>query len=173
MTTVHVACTKWGGGQHWTFDATLLGTDRFGTWIGAPAGTLLQRPGAEIRLEAHAVQLLTPGAWSTPTFYGRPVPGASLGVDVYVDIITGCHDDTGTWRMIDLDLDVVRTHQGAVEIVDQDEFAEHQVDLGYPPDVIAGADAAASEVAAAIARGDEPYATVGWHWLDRSIAAGG
>ena len=165
-----VACTKWGGGQHWTFTATHLGDDEFGSWLGAPAGAVLRRPGAELRLEATSVQLFTPGAWASPTFNGVGPDGSALRFDIYVDIVTECWYDAGTWRLIDLDLDVVRTRgTGLVEIVDRDEFADHQVALGYPAEVITAAEAAAAAVAAAIERGDEPYATVGPSWLARAF----
>lgn len=36
--------------------------------------------------------------------------------------------------MVDLDLDVVRRFDGSAEILDEDEFAEHQVRYGYPPE---------------------------------------
>ena len=36
----------------------------------------------------------------------------------------------------DLDLDVVRELDGRVWVDDEDEFAEHQVSFGYPPEVI-------------------------------------
>lgn len=145
----------------------MLGTDRFGTWLSVPAGTRLSRPGTEFTAEIDAVQLVTQGSWFTPTFFDVTTAGDHINLDVYVDIVTECHDDDGTWRMIDLDLDVVRTRAGLVEIVDRDEFEQHQVTLGYPTDVIAAADRAASDVAAAIERADEPYASVGWNWLGR------
>jgi len=164
---VTVSYAKWGGGEHWTFTATALGTDEFGAWLSIPAGTLLRRPGAEIVAELDSVQLVAPGQWSSPTFFDVSDAGDHVNLDVYVDIVTDCRYDAPTWRMVDLDLDVVRTRSGLVEIVDRDEFEQHQVALRYPVDVIAGASAASLAVAAAIERGDEPYATVGWHWLAR------
>ena len=38
--------------------------------------------------------------------------------------------------MIDLDLDVVRFRDGRVEVLDEDEFGQHQATLGYPPHMI-------------------------------------
>ena len=40
-------------------------------------------------------------------------------------------------RAVDLDLDVVRGTDGPLVVDDEDEFAEHQVALGYPPEVVA------------------------------------
>jgi uncharacterized protein len=46
--------------------------------------------------------------------------------------------------MVDLDLDVVRRFDGSAEILDEDEFAEHQARYGYPPEVTGHAERAAS-----------------------------
>ena len=37
---------------------------------------------------------------------------------------------------VDLDLDVVRRTDGTVYVDDEDEFAEHRVSFGYPPEVV-------------------------------------
>ena len=41
-----VAMTKWVDRPHWEFDATYLGSDAHGDWLGIPAGTAMARPGA-------------------------------------------------------------------------------------------------------------------------------
>jgi len=33
---------------------------------------------------------------------------------------------------VDLDLDVIRTFSGETKLLDEDEFEEHQIELGYP-----------------------------------------
>jgi len=45
--------------------------------------------------------------------------------------------------MVDLDLDVVLTREGHLFVDDEDEFAAHQVELGYPPEVVALAEGVA------------------------------
>ncbi len=67
--------------------------------------------------------------------------------------------------MVDLDLDVVLTREGHLFVDDEDEFAEHQVELGYPAEVVALAERWRDLVLAAVAAGDEPFATVGHEWL--------
>jgi hypothetical protein len=47
LTALHIAFSKWDGGRHWEYDAVRLGSDRHGTWLGAPHGTPVRRPGAE------------------------------------------------------------------------------------------------------------------------------
>ena len=72
--------------------------------------------------------------------------------------------------MVDLDLDVVLTRDGNLFVDDEDEFAEHQVALGYPPEVVALAEHWRDRVLAAVAAGDEPFASVGHEWLRRADA---
>jgi protein associated with RNAse G/E len=68
--------------------------------------------------------------------------------------------------MVDLDLDVRRRRAGTVEILDEDEFAVHQVRYGYPPEVIQQARAAAEWLAGALRDRVEPFGTGYRHWLD-------
>ena len=72
--------------------------------------------------------------------------------------------------MVDLDLDVVLTRDGHLYVDDEDEFAEHRVQLGYPAEVVALAERWRDLVLAAVAGGDEPFATVGHAWLGRAEA---
>jgi uncharacterized protein len=68
--------------------------------------------------------------------------------------------------MVDLDLDGVRRRADlSVNIVDQDEFAEHQVRYGYPGDVITEAERAADRLHAAIVDGAQPFADGYLRWL--------
>jgi protein associated with RNAse G/E len=68
--------------------------------------------------------------------------------------------------MVDLDLDVIllRDERGLV-LDDQDEFEQHQVELGYPPEIISLAEDSADRVWAAIAAGEAPYDGTADHWL--------
>ena len=70
--------------------------------------------------------------------------------------------------MVDLDLDVVLTRAGHLFVDDEDEFAEHQVELGYPAEVVALAERWRDLVLSAVAAGDEPFGTVGHEWLRRA-----
>ena len=78
--------------------------------------------------------------------------------------------DGGAVHVVDLDLDVVLLHDGTVELLDEDEFAEHQVRYGYPAEVVAQALATADELLARVAAGDEPFGTVGPTRLTRLAA---
>ena len=75
----------------------------------------------------------------------------------------------GPVSAVDLDLDVIRCRDGDVVVDDEDEFAEHQVSLRYPAEVVALAEASRDRVQAAILAEDPPYdgSHVRWqHELD-------
>ena len=69
--------------------------------------------------------------------------------------------------MVDLDLDVVLLRDGTLFVDDEDEFAQHQVELAYPPEVVAMARGTADEVLAAVGNRSEPFGDVGRDWLAR------
>ena len=52
---------------------------------------------------------------------------------------------------------MVRELDGRVWVDDEDEFAEHQVSLGYPSDVIAAARASCDRLVALVGGGHPPY----------------
>ena len=68
-------------------------------------------------------------------------------------------------EMVDPDLDVVRGFDGSAEIPDEDEFAEHQVRYGYPPEVTGHAERAATAMLAAVTSGTEPFGQACRNWL--------
>jgi hypothetical protein len=154
--------TKWDGGQHWHFDTYRLGDDSHGQWFGARTGTQLQR-GLEppIRWPC-AFTMLVPstGDW-VATFNAE---GKYL---LYIDVTGPITVDGDVIRAADLDLDVVRTFDGTVKLLDEDEFAEHQLRYGYPDAVIGRALATAQWLVRAVAAGQEPFATVGQQWLSQ------
>jgi len=64
-----------------------------------------------------------------------------------------------------LDLDVVRIRAtGEVRVLDEDEFALHQVTYSYPAEVIGAARASADWLAAALAD-REPFTSAYRRWL--------
>lgn len=77
--------------------------------------------------------------------------------ELYVDIVIGVTRTESSVSMIDLDLDVVRRRDGAIELLDVDEFEMHQIELGHPDDVIEHASKMADQVLAAIRGGLLPF----------------
>jgi hypothetical protein len=144
-------------------ELTRLGTDEHGTWLGTPADSIMQR-GGEPPITFHSAYVLLipePAAWWT---MNRNAPPAST--EFYADITT-----PPVWtapdavEMVDLDLDVIRRFDGETKIVDEDEFAEHQVRYGYPPEVIEAAEQSAAWLLDAVVRRAEPFGEVGRRWL--------
>jgi hypothetical protein len=169
--------TKWGGGPHWEWRGVYLGADEWGHWWFAPPGTLCSRPGLSLVEDDPWVSLVPhDGAWAAG-FYPAHKP-----ISLYVDITTvprwqpvaNARDAPGPrWEvtMVDLDLDIVLTREGDLFIDDEDEFEQHQVDLGYPSHVVALAERVSREVHDAVAAGREPFATVGWARLAEATSA--
>jgi protein associated with RNAse G/E len=160
---VRVVYRKYDGFLHWNQPAIRLGEDEFGVWVGARGGTPVSRGHERMRPAEHDhVGLFPRDGWWTAFFNAAP-----HRTEIYCDITTvpswPTHDEV---TMVDLDLDVRRRRTGLVEILDEDEFAAHQVRYGYPPEVVAQAWAATNWLAGALTERVEPFATGYRRWLD-------
>ncbi len=158
---IHVDERKWPDLEHWQFDARRLGDDEHGTWLYVPRATVARRGRERPRQLATGFVLCVPAhAWWLAEFYwDHPWH------EVYVNIGTPPTWGTGRVRQVDLDLDVVRRVDGTVEILDEDEFQEHQFELEYPPEVIDGARTATDLAVRMLRRGDEPFGGASAHWI--------
>lgn len=147
---------------HWRLESQRLGEDRFGVWLGAPAGSSARR-GEEppITLEAAYVHLI-PRTASWTAFVNAPPARTELYVDATTVPVWVEEDRV---EMVDLDLDVVRRRDGAVELLDEDEFLDHQRTLGYPPRLVAAARATAAELMLALEQRREPFGSAAERWL--------
>lgn len=156
--------TKWGDRPHWQFDAVHLGDDEHGTWLGVPTGSHLSRPGLSLDTPVDQVVLVPREVGWVATFHA---PG--FKVATYVDITTPPRWDDATCTAVDLDLDVVRlADDGGVYVDDEDEFADHQVRFGYPPEVVSAAEEACRWVLAAVQQERPPFdGACAGRWLDR------
>jgi uncharacterized protein len=165
VSTIDVSFTKYDGRPHRHTTSRLLGTDEHGTWLGSPAGTIVHfiKAGARVANPVPQVRLIPPGGWWTAIFLGgEPEPR------LYCDITTpALWPSPAAVTFIDLDLDVEQFRDGAVTLLDEDEFAENQVLLGYPPDVVAGALAAAEHLMTAVTGAHEPFDTTYLRWLSQ------
>jgi len=165
--TVQVIFTKFGGGQHWESVGALLGTDECGTWVGGARGRRLSRPGYDLVIPYATVMVAPVGAGYVASFNERLAGPALASCSTYVDITTvpQWRDDVVT--MVDLDLDVVRRWDGDVSVHDEDEFAEHQIALNYPPELVVAAERSCMEVVAALRAGRPPFDGRAAAWLER------
>ncbi len=160
---VDVRFTKWGGGRHWEFPVTVLGVDALGVWCGAPVGTRLERPGAAFTSEFGWVTLFPTGRPWAASYYDS----AAQRIAVYVDVTTPAVWTGSEVTMVDLDLDVIVTRDGDLLLDDEDEFIEHQVTLGYPPEIVELARDSADQLMAAARAGREPFGAAADGWIAR------
>lgn len=159
---VRVVYRKYDGSLHWHYSARHLGVDEYGRWVGYPAGTVARRGDEPPVVWDHASAMLFP----RDTWWTAMVIAAPHDAQIYCDIATvpeWC--GPGLVTMVDLDLDVVRLREGRTYIDDEDEFAEHQVRFGYPPDVTAAARHTAERLLPQVRDGIEPFGDVGLAWL--------
>jgi uncharacterized protein len=155
--------TKFDGSLHWNYTMRRLGEDEHGTWLGAAPG-LVARKGHDrhIIIDFAHVLLIPRDVWWTALFNAEPA-----STEIYCDIASPARwVDEDEVTAVDLDLDVVRKRADQrVDIVDEDEFAEHQVRYGYPAEVIAEAERAALWLRDTIVAGAEPFAGSYRDWL--------
>ncbi|GAA3803036.1 hypothetical protein GCM10022242_02490 [Nocardioides panacisoli] len=153
--------TKWEGRPHWEYDGVYLGADEHGEWLGFRVGTFYRRPGMEFVATFSGVMLVPAGGAAHLAAFNDQAAKAAI----YVDMATPAAWDGRVLRSVDLDLDVVKLQDGTVYVDDEDEFAEHTVEYGYPADVVAMAEASAREVFAAVRAGVTPYDGTAERWL--------
>jgi protein associated with RNAse G/E len=154
---VRIVYRKYDGSLHWHLSMKWLAEDEHGVWVGADANNTCRRgSGPQVTISHAQVRLFPRNVWWTASFNAD-----SARTAIYCDVTTPVdwpspHEVT----MIDLDLDVCRRPDGAVVVLDEDEFAEHQVKYGYPAEVIGESRRAARWLEAALADGTEPFDTV-------------
>jgi hypothetical protein len=161
---------KWPDHPHYGHAGWILGEDDHGLWMELRTGQPIYR-GAELLFHGS-----TDGMMLSPP-HGRTLIWFPVGgpLDLYIDI--GCdtvRTDTSV-VMIDLDLDVIRHRDtGVAELVDEDEFAEHQVSFGYSAAMVEQAVADGAEVLRAVLANEPPYdGAAAARWLARASFAGG
>lgn len=103
-------------------------------------------------------------AWWTASFNTPPHRS-----EIYVDVTTipEWKDDEVT--MLDLDLDVIRMRDGRLILDDVDEFAEHQILLRYPPELITQAEEAAHWLLDAVGERKGPFGGAHLDWLSKTL----
>lgn len=164
---LHVIYRKYDGSLHWHLTMQWLGEDDHGVWAGLPyGGTMRKGDGRLVRIKRAHVGLFPRDVWWTALFNAEPDD-----TEVYCDITTPVvWNSPRECTMVDLDLDVVRRRPGGeVELLDEDEFAEHQIRYAYPPEVIEQAQRAADRLLAAVGGAEEPFGTACLPYLARTL----
>ena len=151
---VWVERRKWEDRPHYGSEGIFLGEDEHGRWVGAGAGNRMYK-GAEP---------MVPGRY--PIVWCVPRDGWHLAhylkghpeLDIYIDIAAPAVWTVRGAKLVDLDFDVIVWNDGRpVELVDEDEFEQHRVELRYPDDLIAAARAAAASVHLGASTGAAPF----------------
>lgn len=152
-TPVQFRWRKWDGSPHWVNDCVYLGSDRWGDWLGQPAGWANVRPGLSFPADVANVTLLPPSGDHAVTVHALP-----HRVRVYIDIAWDIRWEAGAPTGIDMDLDVVKALDGrGLYIDDRDEWDEHRVRYGYPLDIVDKLEALAVDLERRVGAGDPPY----------------
>lgn len=154
---VSIRMTKWGERPHWVYPGRYLGSDQFGHWIGFRVGTHFERPGREYTADYDQVALIAPEDAGERGWVACMHGPESVKTRYYVDISTPPTFDGTDFHAIDLDLDVVQRVTGLTFVDDEDEFAEHQVNYGYPAEVVSNAEASCARVHEAVSTGQAPF----------------
>lgn len=149
---------------HWGFEAWFLGEDEYGSWIAVPKGTKRWKGEESVRPTLEDAVFCAPheGWWHLHYI------GAAGKFSQFIDISTPpIWVSENRYEMIDLDLDVIGRHDGAVEIDDEDEFLIHQVKYGYSKEMILRAEKETKRIVGELEARREPFFDVAGQWLSR------
>jgi hypothetical protein len=138
----------------------LLGRDEHGTWLGSAVSRPLRRGAEAAVFRSDLFVGLVPNEGDWIAFWNQ-----RSRFEIYVDVTSTPVWDGQEVTAVDLDLDVVRWRDSRVEVIDVDEFEEHQVRYGYPKAVIQGALDTADGLVNAVAHHREPFGETGPWWL--------
>ncbi|WP_239437449.1 DUF402 domain-containing protein [Arthrobacter alpinus] len=163
---------KYDGTAHWVVPGRYLGNDEFGHWIFQGTNEFISRPGAALYTESDAVLLIPfTGDW-VATFYDESHPG---GVELYIDLALDLQwrrirPNVVEFHMIDMDLDVVRTASRGLYVDDEDEFAQHRVELSYPDELCTRMESACADLVAEVGAANAPFdgRDAAWFTLGRT-----
>lgn len=140
-----------------------LGEDEWGIWLVMPEDARRWKGEVE-RSPVHSA-----GVFCVPHdgWWVLYFNGGNTNLSHFIDVATPAVWSDGRVETIDLDLDVIIHQDGTVEIEDEDEFALHQVELGYPDELIVRAREETDRLFAAVSRREEPFFDGAASWLER------
>lgn len=158
---VHIDERKWPDRLHWQFDAARLGEDEHGVWLYAASNTVARRGHEPPRALKSGFVLLVPRDefWIAEFYWDHPWHS------VYINIGTRPEWDGDRMTQIDLDLDVARTLDGSIEVLDEGEFLDHQIRFEYPQELIEQARAATNRAVELLEADVEPFGLASHRWL--------
>jgi hypothetical protein len=165
---IYVNYRKWPDTLHWHFTVYPLGNDVHGAWFCLPDGAVVQKGSGTPQTSRTSIMLLpVHSRWVASWNTDKTKPH-----ELYIDVIKLINADSSEIAMIDLDLDVARTWEGQVEILDREEFELHRKVLQYPKDVVEQAEGTAELLAKLVRNREEPFGVVGDTWRANLVSRG-
>ncbi|HEY4669461.1 MAG TPA: DUF402 domain-containing protein [Tepidiformaceae bacterium] len=153
-TRILLRATKYDGTAHWIQPFTVVSDD--GTLLVTTyrARTPIYTSRGEFRSPYDSRVYFWRDRWYNVFRLSRPNCPLALW---YCNVTTPAVFDGRHLSYVDLDLDVAVRPDGCVELLDEDEFEQHQRTYGYPAEVIARAEDAAHEVSQLARSGGFPF----------------
>lgn len=136
---------KYDGTAHWIQPFQVVSDDGNLLVASYRARTPIYTSRGEFRSPYDSLVYFWRDRWFNVFRLSRPGCGLALW---YCNVTTPPTYDGQQIGYVDLDLDVTVRSNGGIELLDQDEFDEHQKMYGYPQDIIEHAEDAAREVIA-------------------------
>lgn len=152
MSELWIERRKWPDVPHYRHAGWELGEDEHGLWIELRVGVPVYR-GDELLFHG------TGGGLMLAPPHGRwlvwfPEFGP---YELYIDVVTAMVRTDSALTMVDLDLDVVRTREGEVLLLDEDEFETHRTKYGYSAEMIEEATSSAATILEVVRASSEPF----------------
>lgn len=150
---------KWPDYLHYEVEVVVLDEDRDGLWLLIEQGAAVDHgPKGAFAVRAPQIVLVPEEEMWTARWFRRADRGLGGRVDnyaCYIDITTVAVRQEDVVELVDLDLDVIRTWDGEVMLLDEDEFLENKSE--YPSDLAAAAVDAADDVMTQLHRRAPPF----------------
>lgn len=153
-TAIPVASTKYDGSLHYRHTMRVVDDrgDRLRVW--APAGTVFHSYRGRYAATRHFLMLhYSDRDWNLEVMWEPDwTPNKH-----YINIALPSTWRDGTLRFVDLDLDISWWADGTINLLDEDEFAEHRERFGYPQWLVDRAWDAVDEVRGLISARNTPF----------------
>ena len=145
-TPIRILSTKFDGSPHYEYWGRLIDQHDGVIRVITDAGTPTRSYRGEGVMRSRMTQLFFTDRWYNVFHNYEPV--GRLGMHWYANVGTPARVDGDTLQWVDLDLDLMDTEVRGIFVDDEDEFAEHRERMGYPPEIVASAEAALAELLA-------------------------
>jgi len=159
---IEVRTFKWPRRPTFAAVTELLGEDEYGRWLGIRRGNRWWAvDGSRAGLFEHSfVKLVPTGTFWTACFNAKdPI--------VDVDIVQPVTWLDGALEEVDLELDVLRSASGVVQVRDRDEFMRMRTEQDMPGALAAKAEEVCKQMVGQLEQNLEPFQSVGGTWLSR------